>query len=96
MRHGEVGVVCDKEAHMRDGADEVSLIRDDHTGASGRPNNGVSDLGLIGRYTLMTQASDRFVDDLIGIPLSPDICRAARKKEIDYFREKAADISGVG
>ena len=30
--------------------------------------------------------TERFIDELTGVPLPPDICRAARKKEIKYFR----------
>ena len=29
-----------------------------------------------------------FVDDLKGLPLPPELCRAARQKEISYFRAK--------
>ena len=29
-----------------------------------------------------------FIDDLTGLPLPPDLCRAARQKEIAYFRAK--------
>ena len=32
--------------------------------------------------------SERFVDDLTGLPLPPELCRAARRKEIEYFRSK--------
>ena len=31
---------------------------------------------------------ERFVDDLTGLPLDPDLCRAARRKELDYFESK--------
>ena len=31
---------------------------------------------------------DRFIDDLTGLPLPPDLCRAARQKEVDYFESK--------
>ena len=31
---------------------------------------------------------DRFVDDLTGLPLPPELCRAARQQEIAYFRAK--------
>ena len=34
--------------------------------------------------------NERFVDDLTGLPLPPDLCRAARKKELDYFKSKGA------
>ena len=29
-----------------------------------------------------------FIDDLTGLPLPPELCRAARQKEIAYFRAK--------
>ena len=32
--------------------------------------------------------AERFIDDLAGLPLPPDLCRAARQKEIDYFKSK--------
>ena len=31
---------------------------------------------------------EQFVDDLTGLPLPPDLCRAARQKELDYFKSK--------
>ena len=31
---------------------------------------------------------DRFVDDLTGLPLPPELCRAARQKELEYFESK--------
>ena len=31
---------------------------------------------------------DRFIDDLTGLPLPPDLCRAARQKEIGAFKPK--------
>ena len=36
----------------------------------------------------LAPASDRFIDDLTGLPLPPELCRAARQKEISYFRAK--------
>ena len=33
---------------------------------------------------------DTLTDDLAGLPLDPDLCRAARAKEISYFRSKGA------
>ena len=29
-----------------------------------------------------------FVDDLTGMPLPPELCRAARQKELEYFKSK--------
>ena len=31
---------------------------------------------------------ERYVDDLTGQPLPPDLCHAARATELEYFREK--------
>ena len=31
---------------------------------------------------------ERFVDDITGQPLDPELCRIARKKELDYFHSK--------
>ena len=37
-----------------------------------------------------------FVNELTGLPLPPELCRAARKKEIDYFKSKhLRDIRAV-
>ena len=32
--------------------------------------------------------SDRFIDANTGLPLDEGLCRAARKKEIDYFKSR--------
>ena len=32
--------------------------------------------------------NDSFIDDLTGIPLPPELCRAARQQELAYFRAK--------
>ena len=32
--------------------------------------------------------NERYVDDLTGLPLVPELCVGARKKEIDYFKSK--------
>ena len=31
---------------------------------------------------------DRYIDDLTGLPLVPELCRAARAKELAYFKSK--------
>ena len=33
--------------------------------------------------------ADKYVDDLTGLPLRPDLCIEARKQEIDYFKSKS-------
>ena len=35
-----------------------------------------------------TTSTDRFFDDLTGLPLPEELCKAARIKDIDYFRSK--------
>ena len=37
---------------------------------------------------LAANRHERFVDDLTGLPLDPELCRAARRKELDYFESK--------
>ena len=32
--------------------------------------------------------NDRFIDDITGQPLSPELCREARRVEVNYFRSK--------
>ena len=41
-----------------------------------------------GRARAHRQPPDRFMDDLTSLPLVPELCRAARQKEIDYFKSK--------
>ena len=36
----------------------------------------------------MVNRHERYIDDIIGQPLNPDLCRIARKKELDYFHSK--------
>ena len=38
-------------------------------------------LGLVNRH-------EKYIDDLTGQPLDPELCRIARKAELDYFRSK--------
>ena len=38
-------------------------------------------LGFVNRH-------QKYVDDLTGQPLDPELCRIARKAELDYFRSK--------
>ena len=37
---------------------------------------------------LKVSRHERYVDDLTGQPLPPDLCRKARQTELDYFRDK--------
>ena len=38
-------------------------------------------IGVVNRH-------ERFIDDITGQPLNPELCRIARRKEIDYFRSR--------
>ena len=38
-------------------------------------------VGVVNRH-------ERFIDDITGQPLNPELCRSARRKEIDDFRSK--------
>ena len=87
-RNGEVGVVQDQDGVMMSGDDEVAAAMTD--AANTRP-----DLGHGGdttndplEHVLFTPRWDKFVDDLTGLPLPPELCREARRKEIQYFRDK--------
>ena len=39
-------------------------------------------------FAVSNGRNERFVDDLTGQPLPPDLCREARRVEIQYFRDK--------
>ena len=41
-------------------------------------------------HVLFASKQDRYVDDLTGLDLDPELCRAARKKELEYFKSKGA------
>ena len=51
-------------------------------GVIGGPND-IDDpiLGVVNRH-------ESFIDDITGQPLNPELCRIARKKELDYFQPK--------
>ena len=36
----------------------------------------------------MANKGDRFVDDITGQPLPPELCREARRLEVDCFKSK--------
>ena len=38
-------------------------------------------MGVVNRH-------ERFIDNITGQPLNPELCRIARKKELDYFHSK--------
>ena len=37
---------------------------------------------------LFTPNAERYIDDLTGLPLPPELCKAARRKELEYFKSK--------
>ena len=45
-------------------------------------------LGGFDPFVGVVNRHERFVDDITGQPLNPDLCRAARQKELDYFVSK--------
>ena len=45
-------------------------------------------LGVVNRH-------ERSVDDIIGQPLDPELCRIARKAELDYFRSKDITLNMI-
>ena len=86
MRKGEVGIVGCAEGVMVDGHEEVEafLIAQSEppprylSGSGVSKNDELTDPWAL-RFGVQ---DDRFVDDLTGLPLDPDLCRAARAKEI--------------
>ena len=36
----------------------------------------------------MVDRHERYIDDITGQPLNPELCRIALKKELDYFHSK--------
>ena len=40
------------------------------------------------RALKFTSRDDRYIDDLTGLPLRPELCVEARRQEIEYFRSK--------
>ena len=75
VRHGEVGFTQDAEAIMLDAKDEVAAF------ATATADGGEE-------HALFASKHDRYIDDLTGLDLDPDLCKAARKKELEYFKSK--------
>lgn len=73
LKAGSVGLNC----VMLDGGDaravEEHYVAGDH-------------YGNVLKFTI--QSDERFIDDLSGQPLDPVLCRAARKLEMDFVRDK--------
>ena len=71
---------------MTEAADDVKMC--DDAIAAHSPSDMERPSGSKGRNTwaCLAPQDDRFVDDLTGLALPPDLCRAARQKEIAYFR----------
>ena len=80
MRHGEAGIVYDAEGIMLDANDEVVGT------AKAADATATADCGDC--PTLIAGRPDRFMDDITGLPLIPDLCRAARRKEVEFFKSK--------
>ena len=56
--------------------------------AHGERHNFPRDPNTLRQILKVQWKGEQFVDDLTGLPLPPDLCRAARQKEIDYFKSK--------
>ena len=63
----------------------------------GKPGGGKDDHAMrqpplptsaVSNGVLKVSRHERYVDDLTGQPLPPELCRAARATELDYFLEK--------
>ena len=73
--NGEVGVVTESNGVMMDGADKIR-----HAYSS----LGCSDI------LMASWRNDLFVNDLTGLTLPPELCKASRKRDIDDFKSKGA------
>ena len=67
------------EEHPRKSKHVVSKVRESSDSRASE-NDGVFAAGV--------NRHERFVDDITGQPLDPELCRIARKKELDYFHSK--------
>ena len=86
MRRNEVGILSHESA-MEDADDLIRrVVSDSRAKAPRAPCFGRT----LGEEDVLSihQRDDRFVDDLTGLPLPPELCKAARQKEIDYFKSK--------
>ena len=79
MHPGLVGV----HAAMLTADDEIKAFRLHHA-TLGSEESICEDAPALAAWT----GKQTFVDDLTGLPLPPDLCRAARQKELEYFRAK--------
>ena len=77
-RRGQTNVESTKKC-----SDEVATVSST-VGLSARPF--VDDYADAILAAAMKQ--DKFVDDTTGQPLLPELCREARKLEVDYFKSK--------
>ena len=73
MENGAIGVITEAAGAMRSGSDEIDAYRE-----------GVGP-GVI-RST--GHGEEMHTDDLTGLQLDTELCKAARRKEIEYFRAK--------
>ena len=63
--------------------------------ATASPQRGIMPGGIVGDpsdthdpFLGVVNRHERFVDDITGQPLDPELCRVARKAGLDYFRSK--------
>ena len=96
LRKGEISVV-DAEGVMAGGNAEVEdfyagLVANDVSTSSSHsvssPERPTLDRELDSFALRFGMQSDRFIDASTGLPLDEGLCRATRKKEIDYFKNK--------
>ena len=92
LRTGEVSLV-EAERVMIDGTNEINNF---YAGLIGQETPATTSLDASASDRCESDASalrfglqnDRFIDANIGLPLDEGLCRAARKKDIDYFKSK--------
>ena len=73
MKDGEVGI----HEVEHSGEDEINAFL---------AQQSTEPLGAESPILAAWQGGRDFVDDLTGLPLPPELCRAARRKEIDYLK----------
>ena len=101
MVDGEAQIKCFYAGHVEDSATALpqnitKVISPNHCETLGRVTIGCAgDMRANGYDEVRSiHESDhdtspyRFIDANIGLPLDEGLCRAARKKEIDYFKNK--------
>ena len=72
-----------------DNVDPVSGVRFLRGKSVARAGDPSSRRSQTNELNLSASRHDKFVDDLTGLPLNPELCKAARRKELDYFESKS-------